>query len=205
MTDGMSPGYRIVWIRLALEDKQEKVILNLRYVFYLPNNPSNLVSLSLLNDAKIFYNNKHHTLYNKTSRRLLAFAPPWEQYFLLHLLNLSISAINFLKVKNDTYQEVKPCVYMTYNNKLPFMVWHNYFGYLNFLTLRQYLTQHDINYIKDKRICNSCKRAKTTKDHNCMTQGQVKRVYQFIYTNFNGPITFIEFEAERYFFTFTDD
>lgn len=65
-------------IRLALEDGQEGIILNFWNVFYLSNSLSNLVSLSLLNDANIFYDNERHTLYNKTSRRLLTFAQHWE-------------------------------------------------------------------------------------------------------------------------------
>lgn len=72
--DVVSPGRGSGQIRLALEDGQEGVILNLRNVFYLSNSPSNLVSLSLLNNANIFYDNEHHTLYDKISRRPLVFA-----------------------------------------------------------------------------------------------------------------------------------
>ncbi len=48
--NGVSPGRGTVWIKLTLEDGYEEIILNLRNVFYWPNSPSSLVSLSLLND-----------------------------------------------------------------------------------------------------------------------------------------------------------
>lgn len=54
IADEVSPGRRIIQIRLTLEDGQKKIILNRRNVFYLPNSHLNLVSLSLLNDANTF-------------------------------------------------------------------------------------------------------------------------------------------------------
>ncbi len=72
-SDGVSPGRETVQIRLALEDGTEGVILNLQNVYYLSNSPSNLISLSLLNDAGIYYDNKQQALYNKASQRPLAF------------------------------------------------------------------------------------------------------------------------------------
>lgn len=204
-TDGVSPSRGIVWIRLVLEDEWEGVILNLRNVFYLPNSPFNLVSLSFLNDNNIFYDNEHHTLYNKTSQRPLAFAQRWEQSFLPHPINFSILAIKLLKVKNDNYQEVEPKIHVTQSNKLPLTVWHKRFGHLNFLALRKHLICYIVHYIKDKRICDSCKRAKAMKHYNLTPQERAKRVYQFIHTELVGPITPMGFKAERYFFTFTDD
>lgn len=165
--DGISPGYGTMRIRLALEDGRKEIVLNLQNVFYLPNSPSNLVSLSLLNDANIFYNNERHTLYNKTSRRPLAFAQCWERSFLLHPLNLLVSATNLLKI-DDTYQEVEPKIYLIQSSKLFLTIWHKRFGHLNFSALRKHLVRHDIYYIKDKSVCNSYKRAKTTKHYNCI-------------------------------------
>ena len=65
--DSVSIGRRTVCIRLALEDGSERLIFNLRNVFYFPNGPSNLVSLGLLNDAGVYYDNERHTLYEKIS------------------------------------------------------------------------------------------------------------------------------------------
>lgn len=100
-SDGISPGRGTVKIRLANEDGSEGLILNLRNVFYLPNSPSNLVSLGLLNDAGIYHDNENQTLYDKVSRKPLALAQRWETSFLLHPLNLSASAINLLKANNN--------------------------------------------------------------------------------------------------------
>lgn len=55
--DGMSPGRGTVRVKLALEGGSKGVTLNLRNVFYLPNSLSNQVSLSLLNDAGVYYDN----------------------------------------------------------------------------------------------------------------------------------------------------
>lgn len=44
--DCISPGRGTVQIRLALEDRRDEVILNIRNVFYLLNSPSILVNLS---------------------------------------------------------------------------------------------------------------------------------------------------------------
>lgn len=58
-SDGISPGRGTVKIRLSKEDGSEGLILSLRNVFYLPNSRSNLVSLGLLNDSGIYYDNEN--------------------------------------------------------------------------------------------------------------------------------------------------
>lgn len=59
-------------MRLALKDGTKSIILNLCNIYYLPNNISNLISLSFLNNVGIYYDNKQQALYNKTSQRPLA-------------------------------------------------------------------------------------------------------------------------------------
>lgn len=56
---------KIIDIRLVLYDRTKRFSINLCNIFYFFNSPSNLVSLSLPNNARIFYNNKHQALYNK--------------------------------------------------------------------------------------------------------------------------------------------
>lgn len=111
IVDGISPGSETVQIKLDLEDGQEEVILNLCNVFYLSNSPSNLVSLSLLYEANIFYDNQHYILYNKTGWKPLTFVQCWEWSFILHSLNLLISATNLLKI-GDFYQEFEPKIHL---------------------------------------------------------------------------------------------
>ena len=71
-SDGVSPGRRKVCLRLGLEDDLEGLIFNFQNVYYLPNSSCNLVSLGLLNNSGIFYNNKLKNLYQITSKRGLA-------------------------------------------------------------------------------------------------------------------------------------
>ena len=85
------------------------------------------------------------------------------------------------------------------------MVWHKHFGQLNFSALRKHLAYLNIHEIEDKNRCDSYKRAKATKQYNCIRQEKAKRAYQFIHTHLVRPITPMGFGAERYFFTFTND
>lgn len=57
ISDGISLVRRRVKIRLALKDGTDRLVLTLINIFYLSHSPSNLVSLSLLNDVEIFYHN----------------------------------------------------------------------------------------------------------------------------------------------------
>ncbi len=203
--DGVSPSRGTVRIRLALEDGSERIIINLRNVFYLSNSPSNLISLSLFNDARIYYDNEEQALYDKASQKRLAFSQKWERRFLLHLLNLSVSAANLLKAKDDLHQDTRPKVHQTQSNKQSFTVWHKRFGHLNFSVLKRYFAYHNICYTDDERVYDSCKKAKATKHYNCTPQKRQKKPYHFVHTELVGPITQVGFRAKRYFFTFTDD
>ncbi len=161
--DGIFPGRGTVRIRLVSEDGSEGIILNFRNVFYIPNSPSNLISLSLLNDVSIDYNNKQQALYDKASRKLFAFAQRWELSFLLHPLNLFVSSANFLKVKDDRYHDTGPKVHQTQSEKHPLTIWHQWLGHLNFPVLRKHLTHHMIRCNNNERVCNSCEKEKATK------------------------------------------
>ncbi len=71
-SNGVSPRRGRVWLRLALKDGSESLILNLRNVYYFSNIPCNLVSLDLLNDSGIFHDKENETLYQVKSRQTLA-------------------------------------------------------------------------------------------------------------------------------------
>lgn len=47
-----------IQIRLTLEDRTEKIILNLCNIYYFLNSLLNLISLILLNNADIYYDNE---------------------------------------------------------------------------------------------------------------------------------------------------
>lgn len=108
-----------VKFRLAREYGNEGLILNLRNVFYLPKSPSNLVSLGLLNDAGIYYDNENKSLYNKVSRKPLAFAQRRKTSFLIYPLNLSVSAINLLRTNSNVYDDTRPQVHQIRTTSSP--------------------------------------------------------------------------------------
>ncbi len=198
-SDGVFPGQITVQIRLALEDGSERIILNLQNVFYLLNSLSNLISLSLLNDTGIYYNDQQQALYDKSSRKSLAFAQRWERSFLLHPLNLSVSAANLLKAEDDIYQDTGPNVHQTQSHN------HPQFGHFNFPALKRHPADHKIRYINNEPLYDGCKKAKATKHYNRTPKERAKRPYLFVHTDLVGPITPVGFRAERYFFTFIDD
>lgn len=47
------------------------MIFNFKDIFFLPNSPSNLVSLTLFNNPNFFYNNKNKILYNLRAKKVL--------------------------------------------------------------------------------------------------------------------------------------
>ena len=72
ISDRVLPGREIVCLSLGVEDGLEGLILNLKNIYYLSYNLCNLVSLRLLNNNGIFYNNEHENLYQVISKKILA-------------------------------------------------------------------------------------------------------------------------------------
>lgn len=108
-SEGISPGRGKVRLRL----EKEGVTLTLNNVYYLPSSPSNLVSLALLNDNKIYLDNKNETLYDIETKEILASTQLWKKSFLLKLLNLSDVAVHLTQADKGVYQG--PYVYQTMN------------------------------------------------------------------------------------------
>ena len=177
-SDGISPGRGKVKIRLALKDGTEGLILTLTNVFYLPNSQSNLVSLGLLNNAGIYHHNEEETLYDLKSRKTLAFAKRYKTSFLLHPLNLSAAAVNLLR-NNEVYEGNGPSINQTQIGKLPLTLWHQRLGQLNLASLKKHLTRHNIEFVNDAEgfVCDSCERAKATKQYNRTPQQRAKEPY----------------------------
>lgn len=106
-----------VKIRLALKDRIEELVLILTNIFYFFNSPSNLVSQSFLNNARIYYHNKNQTLYNFEILKTFAFTKRYKTSFFLYLLNLSAAAINLLN-NSKIYKEKTTNINQTINKKL---------------------------------------------------------------------------------------
>lgn len=206
--DGVSPGRGKIRLHLALEDGSEGVALTVNNVLYMPNSPCNLVSLGRMNNSGIFYNNENKTLYDVKTRRTLAHAQRWRNSYLLKPLNLSDSAVFLTRIDDETYQYPPSTYVTTSNEKLLLSTWHKRLGHLNFLSLKQHLKKLGTDYTDDSNgyTCDSCQRAKATKDYNRrVPQRRAQYPYQFIHTDLVGPISPTGFGGERYFFTFTDD
>ena len=101
-SDGISPGWGKVRLRLGLKDGIKGVVLDLKDVFFLSGSPCNLISLALLNNHNIFHDNKNKTLYDLETKEVLAQAKQWDNSFLLQPLNLSNAAVNIV---NDSGQK----------------------------------------------------------------------------------------------------
>lgn len=210
-SEGISPGRGKVRLRLAVsrESEREGVTLTLNNVYYLPSSPSNLVSLAVLNDNKIYLDNENETLYDSNTKEILASTQRWRKSFLLKLLNLSDAAVHLTRADEGTYQG--PHVHQTVSTvstlTLPLTTWHKRLGHLNLVALRNYLNELGILFVDNGKdhMCDSCQRAKATKIYNREPQERSQHPYQFIHTDLGGPITPIGFSGERYLFTFTDD
>lgn len=70
-SDRILPGRGKIRLRLKLYNNSEGLFLNLHNVYYLSNSPCNLVSLGLLNNSSIYYDNVHKTLYQVDTRKTL--------------------------------------------------------------------------------------------------------------------------------------
>lgn len=155
-SEGVSPGSGKVCLRLA-NDNKDRAILNLKNVYYLPSSPSNLVSLALLNNHGIYYNNEKEKLYDKSSRRILASAERWKKSFVLKLLNLSDAAANLTWVEDDIYQG--PIVQQTTTStNLLLTIWHKQLGYLNLPALQKHLQELQNPFHDNAKdfVCDSC-------------------------------------------------
>lgn len=58
MSDRILPDRGKFKIRLTIKEKIEEIKLTLNNIFYFPNSPSNFISLGLLNNSRIYQNNK---------------------------------------------------------------------------------------------------------------------------------------------------
>lgn len=90
-----------VRLHFAVEDNFEGLILNLQNVYYIWNNLCNLIILGLLNESKIYYNNKRKTLYYISSRKVLVQIAYWKNSYLLKPLNHFDGAVRLLKIKDN--------------------------------------------------------------------------------------------------------
>ena len=80
-----------------MKDRTEKMKLIFNNIFYLLNRLLNFLSLKLLNNFKIYHNNKDQILYDFYNVKTLICAKRYGISFLLYYINLSAIAVNLLK------------------------------------------------------------------------------------------------------------
>lgn len=71
--DRISSSWEKIPLWLSQQDGTKEVLFNLNNLFFFPYSPLNLVSLGLLNDHGIYYNNKDKTLYDKESKQIFTY------------------------------------------------------------------------------------------------------------------------------------
>ncbi len=106
ISEGISPGRGKIRLQLTVlrEIEREGVTLTLNNIYYLPSSPSNLVSLALFNNNKIYLDNENDTLYNDDIKEILASIQCWKKSFLLKLLNLSDAVVHLTRGNEEVYQ-----------------------------------------------------------------------------------------------------
>lgn len=57
---------------ITSKNKSQRIIIDFKVVFLLLSSLSNLISLTLLNNSRIYYNNKNEILYNINTKNILA-------------------------------------------------------------------------------------------------------------------------------------
>lgn len=156
--DGMLPGWKKMFLCLNLKNRHKKVILDLKNVFIISHSPFNLVSLGLLNNDRIFYDNENEILYDRITKKTLAYAERWKTNYLFYPLNLSVSTTHLIQIDDDTYEWLAHIYRTTISPKLPLTTWHKWLDHLNFPLLKHYLDKLEIHYLDDseKHICDSC-------------------------------------------------
>lgn len=130
-------------------------------MYYLPNSLCNLVSLGLLNNSSIFYNNKYKNFHQITPKKVLAQVKQWKNSYLLRPLNLSDEAVHLLRVDVNTYQWPFYALQSSttlFSTPLLFSIWHKHLGHSNFSLLKTYLNHLNIKFNDDfdGYICDNC-------------------------------------------------
>ncbi len=80
------------------------MVLSLKNLFLLLHYLFNLVNLGFFNKYKIFYDNENKTLYDKSTKKSLAYPKRWKTSFFFYLFNLFAFAIYFLQIDNNIYK-----------------------------------------------------------------------------------------------------
>lgn len=178
-------GRGTVHLRCPLEDGSSGATLSLP-VYYLPDSPANLLSLSVLAAQKIYWNNKDFQL--RQDQDILAYTPLQNNG--LYAMQLMPDQMTALSAASIT----------------PLSVWHRRLGHLAYGSLRTYLNRLNYEFVDDctDNHCEACKLVKARKKPNRGgTTKHPEAPFETIHTDL-VPITVEGFQKERYYVTITD-
>lgn len=122
ISDSILSGIKKVKISLILRYGIEKLVFTLTNVFYLSNNLFNVVSLSLQNNARIYYHNKNQILCNLKTLKTFIFIKSYKTSFFLYLFNLSTVVVNLIK-NSRIYKEETSNMNQKKDKKLLLICW----------------------------------------------------------------------------------
>lgn len=160
----------IIQIWPKLEDGSKEMILNLQNVYCFLSSLCNLMSFKLLNNNKIYYNNRNKTLYQLKSNRVLAQARRWKNSYFFKLLNFSNIALFLTKINDKIYIWPSHAFLnlLLSQTFLLLITWHKRLGHTNFSILKVYQKKLKVGYIDvlESYVYNTCHQAKATKIYN---------------------------------------
>ena len=206
-SDGTSPGRGMIRKTLALQDDSPSSVLILNNVLFIPQCPVNLVSLALLNQNNIYYDNVNWTLFNGISQNIIGYVPRVNTNFVLKTLDAPDVATHLMQTDESTFQWPNTSVYHT-SAITDLSTWHARLGHLNLITCRAFLKRLDVSYsdnVNKDWYCSSCELGKATKIYNRTPQERATGIFQKVHSDLVGPIKPAGFLEEQYFFTFTCD
>lgn len=142
---GISSGWGIVALSLALENGQKKAILSMSYVFYILVSFANLISLAKLNNIRLYWDNKTWNLYNtKRSNHVVDYISKWYQNWVFQLWDMDIKdiTVDITRFDADTYQwsidNTLSILSITQSKSKKLSVWHSRLARFNFITFHKY-------------------------------------------------------------------
>lgn len=69
--DKLLPKQKKIYLCLAWNNESEGRVFDFKNIFFLSSSLSNLISLTIFNNSRIYYNNKNKTLYNVNTKEVL--------------------------------------------------------------------------------------------------------------------------------------
>ena len=204
---GTSPGRGTIQKTLTSEDGSPCSVLTLNNVLYIPQCPVSLVSLGLLNQHSIFYDNSNWRLFLEPTKKIICYVPRVNSNFMLQTIDTLDMRMHLNKIDENTYQEENVAIHQTFI-KFKLTTWHARLGHLNIPTCRKYLKTLNITFVDDINqgwFCHACEMGKATKIYNRTPQEKATEIFQKINSDMVGPIKPVGLLEELYFFTFTCD